>query len=260
LCPPGTRVADIMVREVTVLPQTATVMDACEFFILHRLLAFPVVDPQRRIIGVVDVELYTSELTDLDRTARSDDLFQLVGVHYAEAQLASPLRAFRTRFPWLLANVAGGVLAALLLGVFQADLQHAVALALFIPVVLTVSEGVSMQSVSLALQALHGQRPRIRSILRKARWEAVTGVFLGVACAGLVAGVARIWLGPSRVAFILFGGIVGSVACATVIGVLVPNLLRLLRQDPRVAAGPLALASADMATLLVYFSLAHWLL
>ena len=134
------------------------------------------------------------------------------------------------------------MLAALLLGVFQADLQHAVVLALFIPVVLTVSRG-GEHAVGEPgrLQALHGQRPRIRSILRKARWEAVTGAFLGVALrpTGGRHG-AELWLGPSRVAFILFGSIVGSVACATVIGVLVPNLLRLLRQDPRVAAGPSA--------------------
>jgi len=260
LSPPSTRVADIMVREVTVLPQTATVLEACEFFILHRLLAFPVVDRQRRMIGVVDVELYTSELTDLDRSARSDDLFQLVGVHYAEAQLSSPLWAFKNRFPWLLANVAGGVMAALLCGVFRTELEHVVALALFIPVVLTISEGVSIQSVSLALQALHGQPPTTRTILRKARSEAVTGVFLGIACAALVAAVARLWLGQFTFAFVLFGGIMGSVACAAVIGVVVPNLLRLSRQDPRVAAGPLALATADMATLLVYFSLARWLL
>ena len=58
----------------------------------------------------------------------------------------------------------------------------------------------------------------------------------------------------------LLGGIAGSVACAAVIGVAMPNLLRLLRRDPHVASGPVALASADMATLLIYFGLARWLL
>ena len=238
LSPLGTRIEDIMVREVTVLPQTATVLDACEFFVLHRLLAFPVVDRQRRMIGVVDIELYTSELTDLDRSARIDNLFQLVGVHYAEAQLASPLWAFRNRFPWLLANVAGGVVAAFLSGIFRAELKAFVALALFIPVVLTVSEGVTIQSVSLALQALHGRRPTARGILWKACSEAITGIFLGVACAALVAAVARLWLGEYTVAFVLFGGIVGSVACAAVVGVVVPNLLRLLRRIPASLPAP----------------------
>ena len=143
-------IAEIMVREVVAVPQTATVLDACEFFILHRLLAFPVVDEQSRIVGVVDVELYTDELSDLDRSAQNDDLFQLIGVHLSESQQATPLSAFRSRFPWLITNIAGGIVAAFLLGMFEVELQQVVALALFIPVVLALSESVSIQSVSLA--------------------------------------------------------------------------------------------------------------
>jgi magnesium transporter len=55
--------AEIMVREVIALPQTASVLDACEFFILHRLLALPVVDEDRRILGVVDIERYSSKIS-----------------------------------------------------------------------------------------------------------------------------------------------------------------------------------------------------
>src|SRR5581483_8234357 len=74
-----TTVADIMVRDVITISQQATVLDACEFFTMHRLLAFPVVDEARRILGVVDVELYTTELNDIGRSEQNDYLFQLVG-------------------------------------------------------------------------------------------------------------------------------------------------------------------------------------
>jgi Na+:H+ antiporter, NhaA family len=60
-----TPVADIMVRQVVSLPAHATVLEACAFFIRHRLLAFPVVDDRRRVLGVVDVDLYTDELVRL---------------------------------------------------------------------------------------------------------------------------------------------------------------------------------------------------
>jgi magnesium transporter len=96
------KVPDIMVREVIAIDGHATVLEACEFFILHKLLAFPVIDEDRRIVGVVDVELYTTELSDLDRSERNNDIFQLVGVHLTEAQQSSPLLAFGSRFPWLL--------------------------------------------------------------------------------------------------------------------------------------------------------------
>ena len=67
LSPPGTTISDIMVGKTVALPASATVLDACEFFIQHRLLAFPVVDEQRRLLGVLDIDLYTEELSRLDR-------------------------------------------------------------------------------------------------------------------------------------------------------------------------------------------------
>lgn len=260
LNPLDKKIADIMVREVIAISHHATVLDACEFFILHRLLAFPVVDEQRRIVGIVDVELYTNELSDLDRTERNDYLFQLIGVHLTETQQSSPLVSFRKRFPWLLCNVAGGILAAFLSGIFESELQQAVTLALFIPVVLALAESVSIQSVSLAIQVLRSQPPTWSGIFRRLRIELIIGLLLGIASGLLVAAVAVLWLGWGMVALCILGGIAGGVAGAAFLGVAVPNLLHRLELDPSVAAGPIALASTDMVTLLIYFNLARWLL
>src|SRR4029077_14085324 len=89
-----------------------------------------------------------------------DGVFQLIGVRLTRSQQARPLVAFRGRFPWLLCNVAGGTLAAILAGVYQDELnwQHAV-LALFIPVVLALAESVAIQSVTLALEAFRDSGP-----------------------------------------------------------------------------------------------------
>jgi magnesium transporter len=260
LTPLDTKVADIMVREVVTISLHATVLDACEFFTLHRLLAFPVVDEDRHIVGVVDVELYTTELSELDRSERNDYLFQLIGVHLTEAQKSSPFIAFRSRFPWLLCNIAGGILAAFLAGIFEGELQRVVSLALFIPVVLALAESVSIQSVSLALRVLHGQAPTWASIFTKLRAEVVIGLFLGVASALVVALVAAVWLGQVSVVLCTLGGIAGGMGAAAVIGMAIPNLLHRLKLDPQVAAGPIALAMADMVTLPIYFNLARWLL
>ena len=65
---PGTTISEIMVKKSVALPASATVLgDACEFFIQHRLLAFPVLDAEGRLLGVVDIDLYTEELDRLDR-------------------------------------------------------------------------------------------------------------------------------------------------------------------------------------------------
>lgn len=255
------RIADIMVGPVVAVPDTATVLDACEFFTLHRLLAFPVVDAQKRILGVVDVELYTDQLSTIETSESNDAMFQLIGVHLTEAQQASPLRAFRGRFPWLLCNIGGGLLAALLSFVYQDELAwRGAVLALFIPVVLALAESVSIQSVSLALQTLQVRRASWSMLGGKARQELLTGLCLGAGCGLLVALVSLVWLGEPAVALCLLGAIGGGVTLAAVVGFAMPVFLHLMRRDPQLAAGPIALALSDMLTLLLYFNLARWLL
>jgi magnesium transporter len=259
LSPPEAPLADIMVRTVIALPADATVLDACEFFIQHRLLAFPVVDADRRIRGVVDVELYADELGALDEAHRRNELFQMIGVRAAAGQQERPLGAFRRRFPWLGCNIAAGLLAAFLSGVYERELSQVVALAFFIPVVLNLAESVSSQSVSLTLQLLHGRPPTWRALVPKLRDELATGALLGLGSGAVIALVAIIWLGQPRLAACLAGGITGGVTVSAMLGLAFPMVLQLLRLEPRVAAGPVALAGADVVTILVYLNLARWL-
>jgi magnesium transporter len=257
---PEQPVAEIMVRQVVALPARTTVVEACEFFIQHRFLALPVVDDTRRLLGVVDVDLYTDEITQLDDGRVRDDLFQLLGVHVNGAEDGSPLGAFRRRFPWLGCNLAAGILAAFLTSAYQDELNRVVALAFFIPVVLNLAESVSSQSVSLALQVLHGRPPSWTMIPGMLAGELTTGLMLGLAAGAAVGVVGLAWLGQARVALCLLGGIAGGVAGAAVLGTALPFVLRLLRLEPRVAAGPIALAAADVITILLYLNLARWLL
>ncbi len=255
-----TPLAGLIERRVIALPAEATVLEACEFFMQHRLLAFPVVDDARRLLGVVDVELYTEELGRLGDADYREQLFQLLGVHVASARHETVRAAFRDRFPWLGCNLAAGTLAAFLSGVFEEELNRVVALAFFIPVVLNLAESVSSQSVSLSLQGLHGPVPTWKEVLRKLQRELLTGLLLGLGSGAIIALVAICWLGQWRVALCLLGGIASGVGGAAVLGLSIPILLRLMRLEPRVAAGPIALAGSDVITILLYLNLARYLL
>jgi magnesium transporter len=258
LSKPDVVISDLMIKSVVAVPANASVLDACEFFTFHRLLAFPVVDPDRHLLGVIDVDLYTAELTMQpdDESVPRDDLFQLIGVHLSAAQQRKPSRAARDRFPWLLCNIGGGILAAILAGFFDDVLNwNKAVLALFIPVVLALAESVSMQSVSLGLQRMAGGRIQMRDLAA----ESYTGGMLGAGAALVIGLVAAVWLQNATVVLILIGAILIGVTASAVIGLAVPVLLRATKREPRVAAGPIALALADFATLLAYFNLARLL-
>src|SRR3984893_2032866 len=120
---PETPLREIMVPRVIALPAKATVLDACEFFVLYKFLAFPVVDGDRRVVGVVDADVFMESVLEEPsaegEAVTRDDFFEALGFHLAEVRDASPWRAFRYRFPWLLATIAGGTICAMLAGAFE---------------------------------------------------------------------------------------------------------------------------------------------
>ena len=253
-------IGSIMVGRVVTLPATATLRDATEAFLKHRLLALPVVDGNGCLAGVLDISLFSDEVIALEERAAIDDVFQVIGVHAARGRRLGPWAAFRVRFPWLLANVAGGLACAALVARYERFLDVALVLALFMPVVLALAESVSIQSMTLTLQALHAGVPRPAVVARAVARELATALLLGAACGGLVGLVVRLWRGDAAAALVIGGTILLAMVTACVLGVLLPTAVRALRLDPRLAAGPLVLALADVLALLFYFSLGMRLL
>jgi magnesium transporter len=255
--PPESRIADIMITEVVAIPSWATVLVAAEYFVNRRFLAFPVVEADGRLVGVVDVTSFTEEV--LAQAKQSfEGIFQLIGIHATQA--LTPWSGYKDRFPWLLCNVGAGLLCAFILSHYEETLEVAVVLALFIPVVLALAESVSIQSVTLTLQNLQSGKVQWRLLFRSIANEAATAVMLGLSCGALIGLTAWAWQRNMIVAGVLTGAIAASMLTACLLGVVLPNGLRALKADPKIAAGPIVLALTDVATLVFYFSVAAVLL
>jgi magnesium transporter len=254
------RLSELMIRRVVAIPHTATVMEACEAFVLHKFLAFPVVDADRKIVGVVDVGLLTEEAFDIAEREQTDALFESIGFHVSRVRDASPLRAFRFRFPWLLATIGSGTLCALLASTFEVTLAKSIVLTFFLTMVLGLGESVSVQSMTVTIQALRFRSPTLGWYLGALRREVGTSLLLGAGC-GLVVGlVVWLWRGAGLVGVAIGGSILLALGAACFFGLTVPAVLHALKLDPKIAAGPVTLALADIFTLLFYFSLAALLL
>ncbi len=250
---PDTSIADIMLDEVTAIPDWATVLIAAEYFVSKKYLAFPVVTGDGVLVGQVDVSVFTDEV--ISHARRSfDDIFQIIGVHATQGR--TTWSSFRDRFPWLLTNVAGGMICAVLASRYEGLLDAVVVLALFIPVVLALAESVSIQSVTLTLQGLHSSGATWALVGPAIRREFLVAALLGAGCGAIVGGVAGVWKGSVPLALAVGGAIMASMVTAAILGLVLPTALHAARRDPRIAAGPIVLASADLCTLLIYFNLA----
>src|SRR5207253_9729423 len=246
-----------MVPRVVAVPAPATVLDACEFFVLYKFLAFPVVDEQRRGIGIIDANLFAEEILEAGdsevrhRSAEpeSAEFFEALGFRIEEIRGATPWRVFRFRFPWLLVTVTGGTVSAILAGYFEATLAHSLVITFFLTMVLGLNESVSMQSMSVTIHALRSAQVTWRWLATAFRRELVTAILLGAAC-GLVVGlVVWLWRNNGAAAFVIGGSIALSLVTACGFGLGVAALLHRFRLDPKIAAGPITLALADFFAL-----------
>jgi magnesium transporter len=258
---PDTRLREIMVPRVIALPAEATVLEACEFFVLYKFLAFPVIDAERHVIGVVDTDVFMQSVLETEEkpgeTPR-DDFFEALGFHLAQVRDASPWRVFRYRFPWLLATVASGTVCAILAGAFEATLARSLVIAFFLTMVLGLNESVSTQSMSVTIQALRSARFTWHWFATAFWREVATALLLGLACGALVLVIVWVWRHDVRGACVIGGSIALSLVTACLFGLGVPSLLHWLKLDPKIAAGPVTLALADFFALVFYFTSA-WL-
>ena len=254
------RLADFMIRTVVAIPATATVMDACECFTIHKFFAFPVIDADRRVLGVVDVGLFTDEMFDVAEREQMDEVFEAIGFRVSQVRDASPWRAFRIRFPWLVTTLVSGTFCAFLASAYELTLAKSLLLAFFLTMILGLNESVGIQSMTLTIQALRSIKPTFRWYVQAFRREAGTALLLGLACAAAVAAVIYFWRGPNMASVAITATILISLCTSCLAGLTVPAALHALKLDPKIAAGPLTLALADIVALLLYFNLARWIL
>ena len=252
--------SELMIRHVVAIPHTATVMEACEFFVLHKFFAFPLVDEQRRVVGLVDVGLFTEEVFDIAEREQMTEVFETLGFHVAQLRDASPWRAFRIRFPWLLTTILSGTFCAFLAGAYHLTLEKSLIIAFFLTLILGLGESVSIQSMTVTIQALRTSRLSWRWFWNSLWREISTALLLGVACGMVVAAVVLAWQHAAIPAFVIGASVTFCLLTACVTGLSVPSALHALKLDPKIAAGPLTLAIADIFTLLFYFNLARILL
>jgi magnesium transporter len=263
--PLDTPLHKIMVRRVIAIPASASVLDACEFFVLYKFFAFPVVDEHRHVVGVIDASLFADEILqageseDRHRPAAPvrDDVFEILGFHLEQIRGASPWRVFRFRFPWLLVTVAAGTICAILAGAFEATLARSLVVAFFLTMVLGLNESVSAQSMSVTIQMLRSAPVTWGWFAAALRREFTTALLLGLSCGSVVAAIVWFWKNDLRSAGAIGGSIALSLVTASLFGLGVPSFLHRLKLDPKIAAGPITLALADICALVLYFTAAR---
>lgn len=258
LADPHTPIREITDSTIFCLKEDEEVEKAMQELSHHRLLALPVVDFERKLVGIFDIQVCLEENIDLFKEQRSQDVFQLVGMSLEEGAHSDPIRSYSKRMPWILCNMFGGLACAFVSSFFQLVLAKVLILAMFIPLVLSLSESISMQSMTQSLQMLRSHHASRKKIIFRMLVEIRVALLMALTSAVLVGVISLIWNQDFILASSISVGILISVVFSAVIGAFVPLFLHLKKFDPKVASGPVVLTLADVVTTGVYLSLATW--
>jgi magnesium transporter len=263
LASPEKKVFELMDERVISLNVNDDQEYANQVFKMNNRVALPVVDDHNVLLGIITID----DILWVATEEFSEDMQKMGGTEALdEPYLEMPLlRLFRKRVGWMVVLFIGEMLTASVMKFFQGEIEKAVILALFVPLIISSGGNSGSQASTLIIQAMAVGEITVTEWWRVLRREILSGLMLG-AVLGLI-GFVRIavWqqisgmYGPHWMFIGLTVGVslVGVVLWGTLSGSMLPLLLKKLGADPAVSSAPFVATLVDVTGLVIYFSVAY---
>lgn len=247
------KLRDTMIADPISLPLHLPLTEINDRFREYPFMGLPVLDEDGRLVGVVERAAIAHALVEeADETYRSTQ-----GIVGGEELRSMPLwLRSRRRLSWLSANIVLNIVAASVIAAHQDTLESVIALAVFLPIISDMSGCSGNQAVAVSMRELSLGVTRPVDLLRVLHKEAAVGIINGLALGLLIGIVAWIYQGNAWLGLVVGGALALNTLIAVLIGGCVPLVLKRLKQDPAVAAGPLLTTVTDMCGFFLVLTLA----
>jgi magnesium transporter len=262
LAPLESRVIDLMDRRFVALKATDDQKTAVATFRQYDRTALPVTDTTGMLIGIVTID----DVLDVAEEAATKEIQRIGGSEALDEPYMKIAfsRMVRKRAGWLTALFLGEMLTATAMGVFEAEISKAVVLALFVPLIISSGGNSGSQAATLVIRALALGEVRFADWWRVIRREVFAGLALGAILGSIGFLRISIWSAFSNlygehwllVAFTVSLALIGVVLWGTLIGSLLPFILRRLGFDPATSSAPFVATLVDVTGLVIYFTVA----
>lgn len=256
--PQGANVADVMHTEIVSVQASADRKEVAQVTSEYDLVAVPVVDGFGRIVGAITVD----DVIDAMVEEQTEDVQRLGAVQPLEDPyfVSSFWEVARKRVVWLVVLFIGEMFTSTALHSYEQTLSQALFLTAFIPLIISSGGNSGSQSASLITRALAVGDVEMGDALRVLWRELGQGLVLGL-CLGII-GLARAALTGNGMTFPFVVGVslILVVIVGTVMGSMLPLLLRRVGFDPAVASSPFVSSLVDVTGIIVYFTVAQALL
>ena len=263
---PKKKLSDIMVEDVISIPPETDQEEVARIASRYNFIAVPVVDDENKLIGVVTVD----DIIDVLREEATEDLLQMAGLgRDTDIILKSAWETIKKRFPWLMATYIGGLIAALIIGVFHDLLSTFIVLMSFIPIIAGMGGNIGTQSSTIITRGLLSGRVNSNTtrkiITKELRVGLTLGLIYGISLGGIAflmtfifhsSGYDYSLINCIELSIAIAIAIVIAMSLATLAGTILPIIFSKMKIDPAIATGPLVTTTIDILGILIYLLIA----
>ncbi len=236
------------VRTVNVsapLEEVAKVMEK------YDLVVLPVVNEHNKLLGRITID----DVVDIIKEQAEKDYQMASGISEDVEHSDSVRTLTRARLPWLLIGMAGGMISANIIGVF--DITENPAMAIFMPLIAAMGGNVGVQSAALVVQALANQSALEESLSQKLWKELRVGLVNGSVCSAIILAVSLLFHMDLSLCITASIALFFVILFASFFGTWIPMTLHRFKIDPALATGPFVTTLNDIIGLIIYFSIGH---
>jgi magnesium transporter len=266
LASPNTKVADLMDDRVTSLNAFDDQEVANEAFKMSNRVALPVVSNSNKLLGIVTID----DVLWIAGEEFSEDIQKIGGTSALEQPyLEMPLFSlFKKRVIWLIVLFLGELITISAMRQFEDEIAKVVILATFIPLIISSGGNSGSQAATLIIQAMALREISIVDWWRIMRREILSGLMLGATLCILGIALIFIWHVFSdtfgiyylSIAFTIGLSLIGVVLWGTLVGSMLPLILKRLGADPAASSTPFVATLVDVTGLIIYFTMAFLIL
>ncbi|HYJ58961.1 MAG TPA: magnesium transporter [Methyloceanibacter sp.] len=248
-------IEQITERDIRPIPAEADQEEVARQFERYNLTSAPVIDQDKRLVGVITAD----DVVEVVQEEASEDILKMGGVA-GESVADSVWRTARHRFTWLLFNLFTALLAASVIGLFEATIEQMVALAVLMPIVASMGGNAGNQTMTVTVRALAMKDLGSANALRVIGREAAVGLLNGIVFAVLLGTVVYLWFGNDELGLVIAAAMVVNFFVAALAGILIPLTLDHFDIDPAVASVVFVTTVTDVVGFFAFLGLAAlWL-
>ncbi|MFW5979770.1 MAG: magnesium transporter [Halanaerobiales bacterium] len=217
----------------------------------YDLLAIPIVNKKDQLMGIITVD----DAIDVMEEEATEDMYKMA-VTSDISEREGVFSAVKKRIPWLFILLFGDLLSGSVIHSFEAQLQSAMALAIFIPVLMDMGGNMGTQSLTVVVRGLATGELDLSSFGKHLWQEIKAGVIMAFLLGLTLSVAALVWQGNPVLGIVVGTSLFSTLLTAVIAGTSIPFIINYLGADPAVAAGPFITTLIDISGLFIYFTMA----